>query len=174
MKNINKLIKEKSGIFLDIGCGENKQEGFVGMDVRELPGVDIVQDVTQYPWSLPDSSVKLAVASHLVEHINPADFGFIKFMDEVWRVMQVGGEFVITTPYAGSHGYWQDPTHVNPCNETTWHYFDPLGSNPDGNMTLLWTIYKPKPWKIKINHFHGNGNMEVVLIKRKEQKEWYA
>ena len=170
--HINKLIKENSGIRLDIGCGENKQEGFVGMDMRKVEGVDIVHDVTKYPWPLPDESVLMALASHLVEHINPADFGFIKFMDEAWRVMKPHGEFMIATPYAGSPGYWQDPTHVNPCNEATWHYFDPLADN-DGQLSKLWTIYQPKPWKIKLNAYHKNGNMEILLAKRREQETWY-
>lgn len=171
-KKIQALLQKNSGIKLDIGCGENKQEGFIGMDIRDMKGVDIVHDVTKYPWPLPDDSVLLALASHLVEHINPADFGFINFMNEVWRVMKPGGEWMMVLPYAGSPGYWQDPTHVNPCNEVTWHYFDPL-ANADGQMTMLWTIYKPKPWKIKFSAHNPNGNMEVVLVKRTEQENWY-
>ena len=34
----------KFGIQLDIGCGSNKQKGFVGMDKRDIAGVDIVHD----------------------------------------------------------------------------------------------------------------------------------
>ena len=172
-KKIQALLQKNSGIRLDIGCGENKQEGFIGMDIRDMKGVDIVHDVTKYPWPLPDDSVLLALASHLVEHINPADFGFINFMNEVWRVMKPGGEWMIVLPYAGSPGYWQDPTHVNPCNETTWHYFDPLAQQPGGGLSYLWTIYKPKPWKIKFSAYQSNGNMEIVLVKRKEQEVWY-
>jgi hypothetical protein len=43
------LLKEKSGIRLDIGCGANKQENFVGIDYRDLPGVDIVHNVLKFP-----------------------------------------------------------------------------------------------------------------------------
>lgn len=109
--NIENLLKERSGIRLDIGCGGNKTPGFVGMDLRSLDGVDIVHDVESYPWPLPDESVLCAVASHLVEHIMPARFGFINFMNEVWRVLKVGGEFAIATPHGYSPGYLQDPTH---------------------------------------------------------------
>ena len=157
--NIAELIAEKSGIFLDIGCGANRQPGWVGMDIRDLPGVDIVQDVEEYPWPIPDESVKTALASHLVEHINPAKFGFINFMNEVWRVMQVGGEFLIALPHGSSQGYIQDPTHINPCNEATWDYFCP------GRASMLWTIYKPKPWAVKVLTSNPAGNMEVVLVK---------
>ena len=52
---VEELIEKQSGIRLDIGCGANKAPGFVGMDMRALPGVDIVHDVEQYPWPLPDA-----------------------------------------------------------------------------------------------------------------------
>lgn len=161
------LRRYNQGIKLDIGCGANKQPDFVGLDIRALPGVDIVHDVESFPWPLPDRCANLAVASHLVEHINPHGGVFLRFMDEVWRVLKYGGKFMIATPYATSHGFFQDPTHCNPCNETTWAYFDPL---VEGG---LYSIYKPKPWKILVNTWHMNGNMEVVLEKRKEDKSYY-
>lgn len=160
----NNLFKAKSGIRLDIGCGANKQPGFVGMDIRSLEGVDIVHDFEVYPWPIPDCSVILAIASHVVEHVNPANFGFVKFMDEVWRISQVDGQFAIATPYAGSFGYFQDPTHVNPCNEATWAYFAP--EHPSN----LYSIYTPKPWKINQLTWDISGNMEVLLTKIAEEQ----
>lgn len=194
--NINKLLEENSGIRLDIGCGGNKQPGFVGMDVRDLPGVDIVHDVTMFPWPLPDESVLTAIASHLLEHIPPfqadpkllglirllvnkgiigandidiyigqydATPMFIKFMNEVWRVMKVGGEFAIAVPHGRSDGFLQDPSHCNAINEARWAYFDPFEPNTQG---LLWNIYKPKPWRIKHLTWSPDANIEVVLVKR--------
>ena len=157
--SIDELIAQNSGIFLDIGCGANKQPGWVGMDIREMPGVDIIHDVELYPWPLPDECVKLALASHLVEHINPHKFGFINFMNEVWRVMKPNGGFLMSLPHGSSQGFIQDPTHCNPCNEATWDYFCPERESG------LWTIYKPKPWRIKALTANPAGNMEVVLVK---------
>ncbi len=200
--NINKLLEKNSGIRLDIGCGGNKQHGFVGMDVRDLPGVDIVHDVTMFPWPLPDESVLTAIASHLLEHIPPfqadpkllglirllIDKGlisptevmeyvgiyntgpmFIAFMDEAWRVLKVGGEFAIAVPHGRSDGFLQDPSHCNAINEARWAYFDPfvLANPADPNTQgLLWSIYKPKPWRIKHLTWSPDANIEVVLVKR--------
>lgn len=166
---IAKILKDNNlGIKLDIGCGFNKQPGFVGIDIREGPGVDIVQDLEKFPWPLPDNSVSLAVASHVVEHIDPHGFTFVNFMNEVWRVLKPGGHFMISTPYAGSQGYFQDPTHCNPCNEITWCYFDPL----DGSR--LYYIYKPKPWKIVPGtlFWQSQGFMEIALEKRLMDKSY--
>lgn len=193
-KKIEALLQEHNlGIKLDIGCGANKQVGFVGMDVRELPGVDIVHNMEQFPFPLPDESCSMVVASHVLEHVNPAStdprlvglfkllldkkvitqkevddnigeyetFGvFMSFMNEVWRITQKGGRFAFVVPYAGSSGYFQDPTHLNPINEATVAYFDPLDTSG------LWSIYKPYPWKIIANDWNSVGNLEVVLEKR--------
>lgn len=159
-----KLIKERSGIRLDIGCGNSKQEGFVGMDIRPLPTVDIVHDMESIPWPLPDECVTVAVASHVVEHINPVKFGFINWMNELWRVMKPDGEVALALPHGYSPGYLQDPTHCNACNETTWCYFDPLEPNTGG---MLYHIYSPMPWRIKFLAWSPAANIEVVLVKRR-------
>lgn len=158
-----------TGVRIDLGCGENKNPGFLGVDARALPGVDIVHDLEEFPWPLPDACASLVLASHLVEHINPAKYGFIKFMDEVWRILEPGGKFIISAPYAGSPGYWQDPTHVNPVTERTFAYFDPL-SQFAGN--VLYNIYKPKPWKILANSYIQSGSLEVALEKRLEDRSY--
>lgn len=194
--DIDLLLKEKSGIRLDIGCGENKQAGFVGLDYRALETVDIVWDINMHPWPLPDECVIMAMASHVLEHIPPTSSDprlialirflveqgivpgdklyevvgnidskprFIAFMDEVWRILKVGGEFAISVPHGSSQGYLQDPTHCNAMNESRWAYFDPEEQYTGG---LLWRIYRPLPWKIKFLTWDPSANMEVVLIKR--------
>ena len=67
----NDTLSKHSGIRLDIGCGEHKQPGWFGMDIRELEGVDLVHDICDFPWPLQDGTVITAMASHLVEHIPP-------------------------------------------------------------------------------------------------------
>ena len=142
---------------LDIGCGENKMPGFVGMDARPLPGVEIVHNWNDFPWPLPDESSVTVIASHVVEHVNPVDGNFITWMDEVWRISKPGAQFAIATPHGYSMGYLQDPSHCNPCNEATWAYFDPGHA--------LYGIYKPKPWRIEDLTWKVNGNINVVLRK---------
>lgn len=170
MTDISALLKEAAGIQLDIGCGANKQPGFVGLDIQELPGVDIVHDFYVMPWPLPDTCAIRAIASHIVEHIPPVAVGpngtrflFIEFMNEVWRILKPGGQFALALPYWLSPGFAQDPTHCNPCNENTWSYFDP--EHHDG---LLYGFYRPRPWKVEHLSWNVDGNMEVMMRKRDE------
>jgi SAM-dependent methyltransferase len=150
-----KLFEKKRGIKLDLGCGSNKQGGYIGMDKRRLPTVDIVHDVRKIPYPIPDGACHTILMSHLWEHI-PPDIK-IEVMDELWRIMQVGGQLLISCPYATSFGANQDPTHY-PCpNEATFTYWDP--SKP------LYAIYEPKPWRLDRNNWLTIGNMEVILTK---------
>jgi len=156
-KKILQLIKKYSkGIKLDVGCGENKQGGFVGLDYRKLKGVDIVHNAEKFPYPLPSDSCSVILCSHLIEHIKP--WLMIDLFNEFWRIMQVGGQLWLSLPYGYSQGFLQDPTHCNACNENTWTYYDP--EYP------LYSIYRPLPWKIERNTFFAQGNMEVILSKR--------
>ncbi|MBU2249253.1 MAG: class I SAM-dependent methyltransferase [Gammaproteobacteria bacterium] len=176
---VDELIKARSGIRLDVGCGANKQgPDWVGMDIQSLPGVDIVHDWNVHPWPLPDECVLVAMCSHVLEHVPPVvlDNGktrllFIEFMNDLWRVLKPDAELAIAMPHGSSQGYLQDPTHCNSCNETTWAYFDPLEPNTAG---LLYKFYRPKPWRIKFLTWAPNGNMEVVLVKRREDPSYNA
>ena len=56
---------------LDLGCGPNKREGFIGVDVLKFGGkVDVIFDLgsgKKFPWK--DDSVDEVHASHFVEHL---------------------------------------------------------------------------------------------------------
>jgi SAM-dependent methyltransferase len=149
--------KKFQGFRLDVGCGENKMQGFLGIDKRPCKGVDIVHDIEKFPWPLKDESVLDIFCSHVMEHIKP--WLMLDLMNEMWRVMKPGGQLVISMPYGVSFGFVQDPTHCNACNEATWTYFDPRYP--------LWAIYKPQPWVIQkgFPQWFAQGNMEVLLRK---------
>ena len=110
-------------IKLDVGCGEKKHAGFVGMDRRKLADVDIVHDLEVVPYPLPDGCCVEIVASHVYEHLKP--WLSLVVMDEWWRLLMPDGVLVVTVPYGVSARFVQDPTHCNPANEHTWEYFDP-------------------------------------------------
>jgi len=160
MKRFKELVREKTRVQVKLG-GRDSQPGFIIMNDEAGPAVDICHDFEKYPYPIPSDSVDMLVAPDLVEHINPANKGMIKWMNECWRILKLNGEFLIATPYAGSMGYYQDPCHVNPCNEATWYYFDPMQANG-----TLYSVYRPKPFKIIKTAWVQTGNMEVLLAKR--------
>lgn len=154
---------------LDLGCGEHKQDGFVGIDIRPLAGVDIVCDLESYPWPLPDGCASLLMAAHLVEFIDPSRGGLLRFMDEAWRVLRYDGRFIATTWYPGTRPFYADPCHINAVNEVTWSYFDPLDERSG---MQAYRVYRPKPWRIEHLNWNETGTLEVSLIKRREDASY--
>lgn len=162
---VRKLLAARKGeiLKLDVGCGDNKQQepGWIGIDHQDLPGVDVVMDITKFPWPFADNLFTLLSASHVLEHITRENNVFIDFMNECWRVLKYDGQFRIAVPYGGNTLYMMDPTHVNPIVPQTFHYFDPLGP------LNTYHIYKPKPWKIEQLYWTPEGNIEALLSKRR-------
>jgi SAM-dependent methyltransferase len=97
----------------------------IGLDLHHPIGT-YAWDLTSVPWPLEAGVAHTVYASHVMEHI-PKDGGaLIDVMNEAWRVLRHGGEFIMimplvgyTDPQAGKPmsnqiGWqpWADPTHV--------------------------------------------------------------
>lgn len=173
-QDIKKFIDGRKGeiIKLDLNGSNNPQHGFINIDYVPSKEVDIVFDLQKYPWPMPQGFATLVMAGGVVSHIHRENKGFIKFMDEVWKTLKVEGQLMISTPYAGSTGFWSEPTNVNGCTAQTWIYFDPLAKDHNGNLYNFYKRYKPKPWKIERCFFQPDGNIEVLLSKRKEDPSY--
>jgi predicted SAM-dependent methyltransferase len=126
---LSELIKFKVGkkkfeflhpFRVDLACGQNKTEGFFGVDIAKVPKVDLVYDLEKYPWPFPDNSVDEAVCNHYIEHTKD----IIKFMDEVHRILTPGAKIIIRAPYYNSVRAWQDPTHTRVISEATFLYYN--------------------------------------------------
>lgn len=165
---IQKLLKfHEDGILkLDIGCADHKEDGFIGMDAQKLRGVDVVHNFEEIPFPFLDKTFTLLSAANIIQRVNPLDRGFIKWMDECWRILKYDGQFRISVPYAGSTRFWADPCHVNGVVPQTFQYFDPLA--PLG----AYKIYKPKPWEIHNLFWSPEGNIECLLSKRREDPSY--
>ena len=108
---------------LDLGCGQRKQEGHVGVDIAKAEGVDVVFDLRRTPWLWKDNSVESVFSSHFLEHLTGPER--IPFMEELYRVMVKGGQALFITPYYASMRSVQDPTHAwPPICEASYLYFN--------------------------------------------------
>ncbi len=148
-------------IKLDIGCGPAKQQGFVGMDVRDVKGVDIVHDAEIFPYPLDDNSCDMISMSHVIEHIKP--WLQIQIMDECWRLLEPEGMLFISTPYAGNFRWLQDPTHCASWSENTPLYYTP--KDQLGNDSILYKVYTPQPWKIEQLRYSKYMDVNVAFRK---------
>src|ERR1051326_1205179 len=118
-----KQKKVEGPLKLDLGCGDSRREGFTGVDKFKTPSVDIIHDLFKFPWPFKANSVEEVWCSHFFEHV-PKDKR-APFMDELHRVMQVGGKATFITPYYKSPRATQDFSHEwPPISEESYLYFN--------------------------------------------------
>jgi SAM-dependent methyltransferase len=84
-------------------------KGFVGCDMRAGPGVDLVEDVSAI--SLDNEVAGTVLCIETFEHV----FEVRRAFDEVFRILEPGGLFVITSPLNFRiHGYPDDYWRMTP------------------------------------------------------------
>ncbi len=171
-------------IKLDIACGQNKREGFKGVDIAPGKGVDFVHDLEKYPWPFADNSVEEANISHYVEHVRD----LIKFMNELHRIMKPGAQCSIVSPYYSSMRAWQDPTHVRAISEATFLYFnqkwlsdnklDHYGVKADFDFSYGYAFYpewanrSEEARAFAVKHYNNVvSDIQVALVKRGEDAD---
>ena len=119
-----KVLPATEPLRLDIGCGPNKREGFVGVDALPFDGkVDKVFDLRKTPWPWKSDSVDEVHSSHFIEHLTGAER--IPFFNELYRVMRKDAKAQIIVPHWSSGRAYGDPTHQwPPVVEFFWYYLD--------------------------------------------------
>jgi SAM-dependent methyltransferase len=106
-------------MILDVGCGDAKVEGAIGIDCANLPGVDVVHDLNIYPWPFDDGIFDEIYMNEIIEHLPDT----IKVMEEVFRLLKPGGKLHIRVVYWNHRHSISDPQHVTFFNEVTWEFF---------------------------------------------------
>jgi hypothetical protein len=126
--------KKQSELRLNLGCGMNRIEGFIGVDFMPSDTVDVRHDLTECPWPWDDNSVDEIVSNHLVEHIPMVEVpypGFDRpidalcaFMNECYRILKPGCGIRLQYPHHASDRAFWDPTHRRFIPPMTWSYFN--------------------------------------------------
>jgi SAM-dependent methyltransferase len=162
-------VEEAQSLKIDLGCGPNKKEGYIGVDSIAFDGVDVVCDLSgRWPWD--DGTVDAAHASHVLEHFG--SMGRVHFVNELYRVLKPGAQATLITPHWASGRAYGDPTHQWPP------------------VCAFWTFYLLKDWRDKnaphtdAEHLEGGFNCDfdatwgfslhpAITVKSKEAQEWW-
>jgi glycosyltransferase involved in cell wall biosynthesis len=86
-------IAKLSPFVVNIGAAENPSPGACNVDLRQLPGIDLVASARMLPFA--DGIVDELIAEHLIEHFAKADTDAV--LDEWIRVIKPGGKIRIQT-----------------------------------------------------------------------------
>lgn len=160
-------------IKIDLGCGKNKREGFLGVDSIDFEGVDVVLNVGKDPWPWEDGSVDEVHASHFVEHLEPEER--IHFVNELFRVLNnpvwengqlVSGKCTIIVPHWASQRAYGDLTHKWPPVSEFWFLY----------LDDDWRkVNAPHNQDYKCNFFYSIGyNLNPNITVRNQEYQQFA
>jgi SAM-dependent methyltransferase len=111
-------VRDKTGVLdrlgamgrvrVELGCGATKRKlEAIGVDVQDLPGVDLVGDVFDALSLFPAGSVDEVASYHFFEHVDD----LARLLEELGRVMKSGGRLGVVVPHFSNPYFYSDYTH---------------------------------------------------------------
>jgi SAM-dependent methyltransferase len=104
---------------INLGCGDKRVDGFLGVDRYPAQAVELLCDVER---SLPfrDSTIDAIHLDNLIEHV----LDITGLMRELVRVARSGARITIITPHFSSLGSWMDPTHLHHLSYFSMNHYE--------------------------------------------------
>lgn len=165
-KTEQKLIPAlpENGLKISFGAGLEPEEGFVNVDIVDMPGIDVVHNLMHFPYPFEDSSADFIRAKDLIEHLAThlpdGRNTLIAFIEECHRILKPGGTLWIQTPSWDADFLWIDPTHVRGYDIRSFDFFD-----PDTDFGRGTGFYSPVKFKVDAVRT-DNGNLQFTMEKR--------
>ncbi|MBN1386630.1 methyltransferase domain-containing protein [Candidatus Woesearchaeota archaeon] len=108
---------------LDLGCGDNKVSGAIGLDRNDcLKDVDVLVEFKNRDYiPLRDDSFDEIHLRHFVEHV--PDIAWL--MSEIHHVRKNGAKVYLSFPHYSSRGSYSDVTHIHHLSSRAFEHFDP-------------------------------------------------
>ncbi len=127
---------------LDVGCGNNKHAGAIGIDNNPRTAADVIHDLGVVPYPFQDDEFDQIVSNHVVEHVPDV----MNFVSELYRITKNGGRIRLLTPHYTNPDWATDPTHRNHINSYTFNTFIPERATFD-----FYTDVKLRPVDIHVS-----------------------
>lgn len=155
----------KSGeLKINLGAGEDQFEGYVNVDFIDLPGIDVVHNLMDFPYPFEDGCATNVKAVDVLEHLDnyTADRrpSVIAFIEECHRILKPGGELFIQTPGYDAEFLWLDVTHVRGFHPQSMDFFD-----PDTHFGKTTGFYSNAKFKVTAEKLE-NCNLRFTMVKR--------
>lgn len=112
-------LLENGKHILDLGCGQRKLPGSVGIDFNENSDADVIHDLNHFPYPFPDDHFDIIHCDGILEHLDD----IVQVMEELHRIAKPGARIQITAPYFTSVDAFTDPTHKRFFAMRSFDYF---------------------------------------------------
>lgn len=109
---------------LNIGCGHNKIDGYLNVDISPECQPDLVCDLEVLPWIWLENSVDAVRFHHSLEHLGQQSRVFLGIMKELYRVCKNDSIIEIHAPHPRHDNFINDPTHVRVITPQLFTLFD--------------------------------------------------
>jgi hypothetical protein len=97
---------------LNLGCGFNKINGYINVDMFQACAPDMLVDFEITPWPWHDNTIEGVMFNHSLEHIGGNSKVFLAMMKELYRVSRHNCYIEINVPHPRHDNFINDPTHV--------------------------------------------------------------
>lgn len=163
-------LKKKSKVIvplqLDLGCGENCQPGYEGVDLY-APSAKHKVDLFKFPYPWKSNTVDGIFCSHFLEHI-PREQRW-PFFDECWRIMKLDAVMRIIVPNWKSERAYGDMTHRWPPVSGMAFYYLTRAWREANKLT-----YGPYALKCNFEWQAGPAGLDPALADRSHEAQAYA
>lgn len=143
---------------VNLGCGFEIKDGFINVDL-DYEKADVLFDLNN-DWNfVKRETIDFVLAAHIFEHLND----IIHTMNELYKILKVGGRAEIHVPSTDGRGAWQDPTHKHSFwNINSFRYYS---SSYDYG---LWTLCKKYGFvgDFKVIELHDYEVPEKIIVTK--------
>lgn len=119
VQGLQTATAQNSKSILDVGCGQNKFAGAIGIDSNPRSHADVIHDLGAFPYPFDTDQFDEVICRHVIEHV-PDVLGLI---NELHRITKSGGRLKIVTPHYSNPDWATDPTHRNHFNSYSFNCF---------------------------------------------------
>ncbi|MFA5422253.1 MAG: methyltransferase domain-containing protein [Phycisphaerae bacterium] len=109
---------DKQGKKLNLGCGSNIKPGWINLDCKDLPGVDVVHNIEDLPLPFGDNQFDVVRCDNVLEHIE-----YINLLKDIHRILKPEGLLIVRVPHFTTRLNYSDPTHKKLFSIDTFNFF---------------------------------------------------
>lgn len=149
-----------NGIKINIGCGRDYRDGWENIDISKEVKAEHYLDIRSKKLPFKNDTADEIYCSGVLEQILENE-KFLFAINEMWRVLKVGGVLNIIVPNSKYSITFRDPFDCRHFLEETWNYLD----KDHKHYQLYGSVYGFFGWKVKSVSTNQNGIMSVTLIK---------